>query len=73
MDERRCSLKVLHSPQAAKSFANHVENIWGFPKIRGTILGGPYNKDYSIWGSILGPLILGNYHLGTGMWELFRA
>ena len=26
----------------------------GFPKIRGTLLGGPYNKDYSILGSILG-------------------
>ena len=30
--------------------------IWGFPKIRGTILGFPIikDKDYSIWGSILG-------------------
>ena len=28
--------------------------IWGFPKIRGTLSGGPYNKDYSILGSILG-------------------
>ena len=27
--------------------------IWGFPKIKGTILGGPSNKDYSILGSIL--------------------
>ena len=27
------------------------------------VLRGPYNKDYGIWGSILGgPLILGNYH-----------
>ena len=29
---------------------------WGFPNIRGTILGDPYNKDYDILGSILGPL-----------------
>ena len=35
----------------------------GFPKIRGTFWGGPYNKDYSNLGSILGPLILGNYHI----------
>ena len=28
--------------------------IWGFPKIKGTLFGGPHNKDYSIWGSILG-------------------
>ena len=29
--------------------------IWRFPKIRGTLLGGPHNKDYVIlgftWGS----------------------
>ena len=35
----------------------------GFPKIRGYLLGGPYDKDYSVLGSILGPLILGNYQL----------
>ena len=28
--------------------------VWGFPKIRGTFLEGPNNKDYSILGSILG-------------------
>ena len=30
---------------------------------RGTILGGPHNKDYGILGSvsILGPFVLGNY------------
>ena len=27
---------------------------WGFPKIRGTLFGDPYNKDYNILGSILG-------------------
>ena len=26
---------------------------WGFPKIRGTFLRGPHNKDHSILGSIL--------------------
>ena len=31
-----------------------VGAIWGFPKIRGTLFGGPYNKGYSILGSILG-------------------
>ena len=24
-----------------------------FPKIRGTLLGGPYNKDSTIWGTTL--------------------
>ena len=32
---------------------------WGFPKIRGTFLGGPYSQDYSILGSILGSPFLG--------------
>ena len=26
----------------------------GFPKIRGTVFGDPYNKDYNILGSMLG-------------------
>ena len=33
--------------------------------IRGTLFGGPNNKHHSIWGTILGSLILGNYHLGV--------
>ena len=37
--------------------------IWGFPKIRGTFLVIPINKDYSILGSTLGSLVLGNYHI----------
>ena len=31
----------------------------GFPKIRGTLFGSPYNKDYSILGSLLGPHYFG--------------
>ena len=41
-------------------------STWGFPKIRGTLFGVPYNGDYSILGSILGSPILGNYHM-SGM------
>ena len=33
--------------------------IWEFPKIRGTIFGGPYNKDYNILGSVFGSPYLG--------------
>ena len=33
--------------------------IWGFPKIKGIFSVGPYNKDYSIFGSILGSPYLG--------------
>ena len=36
---------------------------WGFPKIRGTILGGPNNKDYSILGCILGSPYFGKLPL----------
>ena len=39
-------------------------DIYGdFLKLGGTLFRGPYNKDYSILGSILGPLILGKYHI----------
>ena len=31
----------------------------GFPKIKGTFLGGPHNKDYSIFGSVLGSPLFG--------------
>ena len=40
-----------------------VEPVWEFPKIRGTLFGGPYNKDPSIWGTILGSPIFGNCHI----------
>ena len=46
--------------------------IWGFPKIRGTFLGSPKNKDYSILGSILGYLNFGKLPFGTGMLGLWR-
>ena len=38
-----------------------------FPKLGVPFLGGPYtyNKDPSIVGFILGPLILGSYHIKT--------
>ena len=41
-------------------------SIWEFPKIRGTLSGGPYNKDPTIYkGTILGSPIFGNppYHV----------
>ena len=34
---------------------------WGFPKIRGTILGVPLIRAIVYWGLYLGPPILGNY------------
>ena len=34
--------------------------IWEFPKIRGTLFRGPYNKDPTIYDAILGSPIFGN-------------
>ena len=37
--------------------------MWGFPKTRGTLFWGPYNKDPTIWCTILGSPIFGNPHV----------
>ena len=39
------------------------EPTWGFPKIRGTILGVPIIRTIVFRGLYWGPLILGNYHI----------
>ena len=36
---------------------------WGFPKIRGTLLGVPIIRIIVFWGLYWGPLILGNYQI----------
>ena len=36
---------------------------WGFPKIRGTILGVPIIRTMVFWGLYWGPPILGNYQI----------
>ena len=41
-------------PSTSPKDRANVERTWGFPKIRGTLFRGPYNQDYSIFGSILG-------------------
>ena len=38
-------------------------SIWGFPKIRGTLLGIPIIRTIVFWGLYWGPDILGNYHM----------
>ena len=40
--------------------------IWDFPKIRATLFWGPYNKDPTMKGTILGSPIFGNPHLLCG-------
>ena len=65
------------SPEAEKGFCSVQADslrvgedltrlIWGFTKIRGTILGVPIVPIIRIiifWGLHWGPLILGNYHI----------
>ena len=48
------------------------EAIRGFPKIRGTILGSPYKKDYSILGSTWGSPYFGKlpYRGYLGLYRL---
>ena len=42
---------------AEKSFQRlEVMVMWELPKIKGTLLGGPCNKDPTIYGTILGSL-----------------
>ena len=43
---------------------NKTGTIREFPKIRGTLFWGPYHKDPTIQGTILGPPIFGNSHKG---------
>ena len=33
----------------------NIIHIWEFPKVRGAVLWGPYNKDPTFFGTILGP------------------
>ena len=37
--------------------------IWGFPKIRGTLLGIPTKRTLVHWGLYWGSLVLGNFHV----------
>ena len=39
--------------------------MWGFPRIRGTILKVPIVRTRIFWGLRWGPLILGNYHVDS--------
>ena len=42
--------------------------MWRFPKIRGILFRGPYDKDYSILGSILGSPYFGKLpYRGLGL------
>ena len=52
------------APIADFQLSRWFGNIWGFPKIRGYLFGGPNNQDYSILGSILGSPYFGKLPYG---------
>ena len=53
--------KLRHTLET--SVQNIKFTIWGFPKIRGTILGVPMRRTIIFWGPYWGPLNLGTYHI----------
>ena len=57
-----CPWKMSGQPLAFRGTCIHVY-IWGFPKIRGTLLRVPIIRTIVFWGLYWGPLILGNYHI----------
>ena len=62
-------VKVVFDSKVLVSYAWPAVDllIWEFPIIRGTLFWGPYNKDTTIWGTILGSPIFGNSHI----WSLY--
>ena len=57
-------LKAQTAP--CKKLSHEKSSIWEFPKIRGTLFGGPYNKDPTIYGTILGSRIFGSSQIDPG-------
>ena len=52
--QKRTSPHVLHSLLQAQSSHLTAYVNGGFPQIRGTLFWGPYNKDPTMWDTILG-------------------
>ena len=59
-----CS-RLLGGSWRSGKFQTQRVTIWGFPKIRGTLLEIPIIRTVVFWGLYWGPRILGNYHIGT--------
>ena len=57
--------KLPTSPLKSSGRPNLPKNIGGFPKIRGTLFGGPHNKDCIFLVLYWDPPIEGNYHLNS--------
>ena len=59
-------------PRAVNKNPGKVEKTWEFPKIRDTLFWGPYNKDPTVYGTILGSPIFGNSHI-LQVWDCIRG
>ena len=63
MEGRQCPLQA--AVQGIR-LGSHAAK-WGFPKIRGTILGVPITRTIVFWDQNWGPQILGNYQMAQGL------
>ena len=54
MAENPLTIQLTGGQWGIREYNPYIVPIWKFPKIRGTFLGGLYNKDYSILGSLFG-------------------
>ena len=50
------------APFGSSTSSTSAKDSLGVSENRGTLFGGPYNKDPTISGTILGPPIFGNSH-----------
>ena len=60
------TLNPLEVRERMASGCRELMTIWGFPKIRGTILGVPILRIIVYWGLYWSTLILGNDHIDLG-------
>ena len=58
-------VRMVSCPCACRTLKalNPKGPTWDFRKLRGTFFWGPYNKDPTTWGTILGPPIFGNLQM----------
>ena len=59
------SLDLQPNGSVIGALIDPFKGIWEFPKIGVPYFAGPYNKDPTIQGAILGSPIFGNSHIGV--------
>ena len=61
-----CVRRCLRSWKPGRASSVHFKHM-GVSENRGTLFGGPYNKDLTFWGTILGSPSFGNSHIQTDL------